>query len=347
MLLAIGRELELQQDYLRSQTVNTVYFGGGTPSLLTGGEIGSLLTTVDNLFCLEQDAEVTLEANPDDLTADKLTAFRKAGINRLSIGIQSFFDDELKLLNRAHSSAQAKACVEEAQAAGFENVSIDLIYAIPGQSINRWQENISQAVALNPQHISAYGLTIEEKTVFGRWKSRGTFIETPENEAALAFELLMNLAQQHNFEQYEISNFAKPGFQSRHNSSYWKGEHYLGVGPSAHSFNGVSRQHNKANNALYVKSIEGGKVPCDIEILSRENRINEYIFTSLRTQEGCSLQRLRDSWGFDLRTAAARPLRQLLNLQLVILDGDVLKLSLKGKLMADQIAVELFTATSD
>jgi len=344
LCIALEKEITLQKGYLDADTIDTIYFGGGTPSLLSSQQVVSLLNKINLQYPVSPNAEVTLEANPDDLSIAKLEELLDAGINRLSIGIQSFDDEVLKFLHRAHNVMEAEKSVLNARAVGFHNVSIDLIYAIPGQSADQWASNLAKAVALKPSHISAYGLTVEERTVFGRWKTKGTFAEVSEAEAASQFELMMEVLGQHGFGQYEISNFAQPGYRSKHNSSYWSGAPYLGIGPSAHSYNGSSRQYNVANNSLYIKKITQDIIPFERELLSRENQINEYIFTSLRTVEGCSLSKLLQKWGYDLLIENHEVIQQLRNNQLIDLANQVLYLTRKGKLVADQIAVELFAA---
>jgi oxygen-independent coproporphyrinogen III oxidase len=340
MCTAIAKELALQADYLNGEKIATLYWGGGTPSLLTAAELQIILDSVNKHFSLEENLEQTLEANPDDLTTEKLVLLRNLGFNRLSIGIQSFDDEVLKFFNRAHSAKEALKCMELARDAGFNNISMDLIYAIPGQSVDNWKKNIDRALALHPEHISAYSLTIEEKTVFGNWNRKGKLKPAEENDAALHFTTLMDVAEQNGYEHYEISNFCKPGFYSRHNSSYWKQAHYLGVGPSAHSYNSVSRQANVSINSRYQKSIEAGIVPAEIEVLTRENKINEYIFTTLRTSWGCDLSHLRETHGYDL--ASTEVLQKMKAQEWVIQRGTILLLTRKGKLLADQIASDLF-----
>lgn len=342
LVAAISRELHLQKDYLQNEPIETIYLGGGTPSLLTAAEINSIMDTIRSTHRLSENAEVTLEANPDDLTSAALRAFREAGINRLSIGIQTFHDGQLKSLNRIHDGAVARKSFLEAREAGFNNISIDLMYSLPGETAEDWMDDITQAISLNPEHISCYSLTIEEKTVFGKWAVSGKLIPEPDEVSAQHLELLMKELARAGYEHYEISNFCKPGFHSNHNSSYWRGVTYLGVGPSAHSFHGESRQHNVSNNARYIKSIQAGIIPFEREILSRENKINEYILTSLRTSWGIDLEILKNLHGYDLRTENADYLSQLMSKQLVTLENSILKLTRTGKLLADKISSDLF-----
>jgi oxygen-independent coproporphyrinogen III oxidase len=339
---AIAKELRLQVSYLGDERLETIYFGGGTPSLLSLNELEIIFFAIYKNYKVADDAEITLEANPDDLTKEKLSELKRVGINRLSIGVQSFQDDVLKFFNRAHDSKESMECIAYAREAGFANLSIDLIYAVPGQDLNQWGKNIEQAISLKPEHISAYSLTIEEKTAFGQWQKKGKLKAVDENESATNFELLMDLLTANGYEHYEISNFCKPGFYSKHNSSYWKQKKYLGVGPSAHSYNGDSRQFNVSNNQLYLKSIGKSRVPFEVEELSRENKINEYIFTTLRTQWGCDLSYLETQFDYPRNT---RLLQQLMDQQLLTLQGSVATLTRKGKLLADQIATDLFVSS--
>lgn len=339
---SIAREIELQKDYLATKTLTSVYFGGGTPSLLSVEELMLLMGTIISNFELNPSAEITLEGNPDDLTKDKLVALKEARINRLSIGIQSFNDSFLRFLNRAHNTDAALSCLAEAREIGFDNISLDLIYAIPGQTDTEWKRNIQTAIEQAPEHISAYSLTIEEKTTFGNWQRKGKLTQADEDTAASHFELLISMLTNAGYEHYEVSNFCKPGYYSKHNSSYWRQEPYLGVGPSAHSYNGESRQHNINNNAIYQKSLTELKVPFEIEILSRENKINEFIFTTLRTHWGCNLAKLKDDFNHDPLLANTNYINNLINGQLASLDQCILKLSSKGMLLADKIASDLF-----
>lgn len=342
MVKALVKELHLQKDFLNGEVINTVYFGGGTPSLLKCEELHSLLDAVRNLHQLNSTAEITLEANPDDLTDDTLTKVKQVGINRLSIGIQTFHNDLLKFMNRAHDSATALQAIQSARKAGFDNISIDLIYAIPGQDDVRWKEDIQQALLVNPEHLSCYSLTIEEKTVFGKWSAIGKLKTIEDDVAAYQLEVLMDTLSAAGYEHYEISNFAKPGFYSRHNSSYWKQKKYLGIGPSAHSYNGSIRQFNIANNHLYLKSIQKNEIPAEKEQLTMENKINEYILTTLRTQWGTDLTKLKQEFNVDLLQQNSAYIQQLIERDQATLANSVLILTRKGKLLADKIASDLF-----
>ncbi|WKZ59736.1 MAG: radical SAM family heme chaperone HemW [Cyclobacteriaceae bacterium] len=346
MVMAIAREIGIQKDYLGHELVNTIYFGGGTPSVLSPDEIHRLLQTINELHPVAPDAEITLEANPDDLHGDYLRAIRQAGVNRLSIGIQTFHDDLLRYMNRAHDRTIALKTFEAARHAGFANISLDLIYSIPGQDDNRWKADIEQALLLEPQHISCYSLTIEPQTVFGKWATTGKLRTIPDDLAANQFEILMDRLQLAGYEHYEISNFALPGFYSRHNSSYWRQENYLGVGPSAHSFNQVSRQFNVRNNHHYLKGITQGTIPAEKEILTIENKINEFILTTLRTQWGTDLTTLKHKYGYDLAEQNSAYLQELMQQKLIVVENEVITLTRSGKLLADKIASDLFIVSS-
>ena len=344
--MAIAREIGIQKDYLGHEPVNTIYFGGGTPSVLSPDEIHRLLQTINELHPVAPDAEITLEANPDDLYGDYLQAIRQAGVNRLSIGIQTFHDDLLRYMNRAHDRTTALKTLEAARQAGFANISLDLIYSIPGQDDSRWKEDIEQALLLEPQHISCYSLTIEPQTVFGKWATAGKLKAIPDDLAANQLEILMDRLQLAGYEHYEISNFALPGFYSRHNSSYWRQENYLGVGPSAHSFNQVSRQFNVRNNHHYLKGITQGTIPAEKEVLTIENKINEFILTTLRTQWGTDLTTLKHKYGYALTEQNSAYLQELMQQKLIVVEDEVITLTRSGKLLADKIASDLFIINS-
>src|SRR5258706_6908943 len=339
---AISLELALQKNYLDNEAIETIYFGGGTPSLLNEKELREIFDSIHKHFVVTDDAEITLEANPDDLSLENLQAIRKAGVNRLSIGIQSFDHDILNFLNRAHSAREAADCVDLARKVGFSNISLDLIYAIPSQNDDLWVKNIKRAIALSPEHVSTYSLTIEPKTVFGNWLKKGKLKIESDEAAARQMEILMDLLGHEGYEHYEISNFCQPNFYSRHNSSYWKQKKYLGIGPSAHSYNGSSRQYNIRNNSLYIQSLGQGKIPFEMETLSRANLINEYLLTTLRTSWGCDLGYLTKHFSFDLSVDRKKEIDQFQSLGLIEGKENVLVLTQKGKLLADKIAADLF-----
>jgi oxygen-independent coproporphyrinogen III oxidase len=341
LVKALASELHLQKKYL-DEPVNTIYFGGGTPSLLDTAEISFLLTEIEKNFALADHAEITLEANPDDLTREKLNSLYELGINRLSIGIQSFDDTVLRFLNRVHDSEAGYKCIAEARASGFTNISIDLIYAIPSQNKHDWMSNILKGIELEPEHISAYSLTIEEKTVFGRWAAKGKLIPAGEESSAEQLDVLLQILEKAGYEHYEISNFAKPSYYSRHNSSYWKQEPYLGIGPSAHSYNISSRQHNISNNHEYIRSIKMGQLPCTLEFLSIQDKINEYLLTTLRTCWGSDLFKLKREFNYDLINLQSGYIERLVNNKLAKIEKDHLILTRTGKFLADKISADLF-----
>ncbi len=340
MIRAMLRELELRKGFIAGP-LKTVYFGGGTPSLLSEGHLASLLDRIRDLYPIYPDAEITLEANPDDLSPEKLRALKQSGVNRLSIGIQSFDDAILKYLHRAHDSMAARRCLDESAKAGFNDLSLDLIYAIPGMTLASWKQTLRQALVFGPAHLSAYGLTIEDRTVFGQWKKKNRLIQVSEDEAASQFESMQDILVDAGYEQYEISNFSLPGFHSRHNSSYWMQEHYLGIGPGAHSYDGARRYLNVRNNALYVKAIMEGQLPAEEELLTRENKINEYLLTRLRTQWGCNLLELQKEFSDNLFVRRGTRLQHYQDQGLITITNNILQLTRKGKLLADQITEEL------
>ncbi|MFD2514094.1 radical SAM family heme chaperone HemW [Pontibacter locisalis] len=339
---AIARELELRQAYLQGQPVESIYFGGGTPSLLNQTELQLLLETVNRLFIVSADVEITLEANPDDLTPAKLQMLKEAGVNRLSIGLQSFHEPHLQLMNRAHNATESLQCVKDAQAAGFDNITVDLIYGIPAPDHSVWHNDLKKLFSLGVQHVSCYALTIEPDTALGRWSKKGKFTPSEDEFTAQQFEILLEQMHRNEFVQYEISNFCLPGYESRHNSNYWRGIHYLGVGPSAHSFNGPSRQFNVAHNKKYVDAIQQGKLPFELEELTLAEQANDYLLTSLRTIWGCDLNRIREEYDYDIALLHMEYLRGLEEKELATVKDNVLHLTDKGKLLADQITLDLF-----
>jgi len=340
-------EMELRKNYLPSPAapLETIYFGGGTPSLLTGAELARIFAAIELNFNVSPQAEITLEANPDDLTAAKLAELAASPVNRLSIGLQSFHEPHLRLMNRAHSAEESWQAVRRAQAAGFENISVDLIYGVPAPSHAIWEADLARLLELNVPHVSAYALTIEPDTAFGRRLQKGTFVAPPEEFVAQQFERLLAQLRTHGYEQYEISNFCQPGRESRHNANYWRGVPYLGLGPSAHSFDGRSRQYAVANNPQYVTAVlEEGQVPATVELLTPLDQANEYLLTTLRTSRGCDLAYLRDTLGLNILGERAEYLASLTAQGMATLSGDVLRLTDAGKLLADHITLELFAA---
>ncbi len=341
MVGCIVKEVELQVSYL-TENIVTIYFGGGTPSLLKIEDLQSMIDKIRSLFNVNNDPEITLEANPDDITADKLIAWKMVGINRLSIGVQSFFEEDLQWMNRAHSATQALASIELAQKFGFTNITIDLIYGTPTLTDEQWHQNVQTAINLGVTHLSCYALTVEPKTALDKMIQQHKIANVDADKQARHFELLMRWLADAGYEHYEISNFAKPGHRSQHNSSYWQGKNYLGLGPSAHSFNGNSRQWNVANNTLYMANITQNTVPFEIEILTITQQINEYIMTSLRTLEGLSLQYLQQKWGVDVAAKTLAASHTFIQQKKMILLDDYLQLTQTGKLLADGIASDLF-----
>ncbi|GAB2695264.1 radical SAM family heme chaperone HemW [Mucilaginibacter koreensis] len=331
----------MQKDYLNQQTVETIYFGGGTPSLLDADEINFLLDEIHRFHQVSSNAEITLEANPDDLSADKINALRQTPINRLSIGIQSFFDEDLKWMNRAHYAGQALQSVQLAQDAGFDNLTADLIYGYPLLSDGKWQHNLQTLFDLNIPHLSAYAMTVEPQTALDTFIRRKQQPAMNEQQSAHQFTQLMQAMQTQGYEHYEISNFCKPGRYSKHNSNYWKGVHYLGIGPSAHSFNGQSRQWNVANNAQYLKAVTDNIFAAETEELTTENRLNEYIMTSLRTQWGLDLEHLNNISSGTARTLLSEAQSYFDKAWLQQQDNHIY-LTPAGKLYADHIAAALF-----
>lgn len=342
LVQAMVDEIQLRKDYLGAAALDTVYFGGGTPSLLTAVQVNTLLDAIRKHFTIRPDSEITLEANPDDLIPAHLNALRSIGVNRLSIGIQSFQDSILRFLNRSHDARIAVESIKHARRSGFDNLNIDLIYGIPGLDTTVWLSDVRQAIDLKPDHISAYSLTIEPRTVFGNYASKGKLVLPPDDIVATHLELALARLEQAGYEQYEVSNFCRPGKESRHNSSYWKQQPYLGIGPSAHSYNQHTRQFNIANNHLYIKSIRDGRVPAETEILSTTHHVNEYLLTTLRTKWGSDLTLLTERYGYDLQARHGEFVRSLIDNGLAVTEQNILKLTRKGRLLADEITSRLF-----
>ena len=345
MVLALAKELQLRKDEFQFDAeipcIETIYFGGGTPSVLTVKEIQLLIDTVRQNYPVSQNPEITLEANPDDLSEENLSAFAAIGINRLSIGIQSFFEEDLKLMHRAHDSVQAKKCLELATRY-FDNISLDLIYGIPGMTNERWRQNIETALSFGIPHISSYALTVEPKTALNKLIQTGK-VAAPKDEVAQEhFMILVETLEANGLVHYELSNFGQENYFSRNNSAYWLGKKYLGIGPSAHSYDGVSRSWNVANNALYLKAIQKGELPREVELLSQEDRYNEYIMTGLRTIWGVSLVRIEQEFGPDYLNYLKQQSQKFISDGLLIITDGILKPTLKGKFLTDGIASDLF-----
>ena len=342
MLAAIAKELENRKNYLNGETIDTVYIGGGTPSILTKEELELLLNVVSGNFNLNSKAEITLEANPDDLTKQKLKELSSLAINRLSIGVQSFNNEDLIWMNRAHNSTQVDDCLENAQQAGFSNISIDLIYGLPKLSILEWENNLSKAIEKKIQHISAYCLTVEPKTALSKLVKLGNVIAPPDAEIVDQFERMQNMLSSNGFEQYEVSSFCKPSLESRHNSNYWTGEKYLGVGPSAHSYNGESRQWNLSNNGGYIKKINANQPSFEIEKIENKTAYNEYILTRLRTKWGIDIKYIVTKFHLNITESFKKELDHYLLLNYIKTENEVILLTQKGMMMADRIASDLF-----
>ena len=351
LLQALEREIDTQQfpfDVIPERNIETIYFGGGTPSLLTNDEIANLLSSIKQRFNIRADAEITLEANPDDINAGKLEAWKMAGINRLSIGIQSFFDEDLQWMNRAHNAGQARSCISLAKEYGFNDLTIDLIYGTPTLTDEQWKINVSTALELGVNHISCYALTVEDNTALHHFIKKGKLQAIDDIKQSRHFELLLQWMDEAGFEQYEISNFSKPGHRSRHNSNYWSGNAYYGFGPAAHSFDGKqTRWWNIANNAIYTDKINEGETVFEAEILTPVQRINEQIMTSLRTSDGLNLAEFNNrisniEESADISISFYNQLRRYEAEDLLQIENGIAKLTQKGKLFADGIASKLF-----
>ena len=347
LLSALKTELVLRKQEFQGQIVETIYFGGGTPSILTIDELRLLIEEVYRNYQVVENPEITLEANPDDLLsvqAQSRTIFEEyldIGINRLSIGIQSFFEDDLKGMNRAHSANEAKECLENATKY-FDNITIDLIYGIPNMSLEKWNENLRSAFNFGINHISAYALTVEPKTALDIFIKKGTYPSLNDDLALKHFNLLVSETEKKGFIQYEVSNFGKPDYFSKHNTSYWQGKPYLGIGPSAHSFNGKRRSWNVANNTKYIQSISQHKLPSEIEDLSGKDMFNEYVMTGLRTIWGISLDKIKSEFGSEYKESLEISAEKYIKDGLLFRENQILKTTNKGKFLADGIASDLF-----
>ena len=341
MVFALAKEIQMRKDDSYEETIETIYFGGGTPSVLTSAEINFLIDTVYHNYNVVENPEITLEANPDDLSEERILELSKSKINRLSIGIQSFFEEDLKMMNRAHNSAEAKKCLEYATKY-FDNISLDLIYSIPGMSNEKWKQNIETALSFGIPHISSYALTVEPRTALNKLIQTGK-IAAPNDEVAQEhFAILVETLESKGFIHYELSNFAKENYFSKNNSAYWLGKKYIGIGPSAHSYNGVSRSWNVANNPIFLKSIQEDRLPNENEILSVTDRYNEYIMTGLRTIWGVSLDRVQNEFGFDYLNYLQKQANKFLDDDLLFIENGILKPTKKGKFLTDGIASDLF-----
>lgn len=337
------KEISLRKDELQNKSLQSLYFGGGTPSILSPDEINRVIDEVLKYFSFENDIEITLEANPDDLDKNFLKGLSGSPVNRLSIGTQSFFDDDLKLMNRAHNASEAESSIKRAQDSGFENLSIDLIYGTPTSNFEIWKENLNRAIALQVPHISSYALTVEPKTALESWISKGKIISPKEEEQNKEFYYLSDFLKDNGFDHYEVSNFAKPGFYSRHNSAYWKYKEYLGIGPSAHSYNGFDvRSWNIANNQQYIKKLNSNLPAKEEEILSQEDQYNEMIMIGLRTIWGVDLESLNHKFPGKILEHFQNEIKQKQQEGILVIEDNHLKIPEKHWFMADGIASDLF-----
>ncbi len=343
MVNAIQQEIILRKDYLPEEKVETIYFGGGTPSLLNKDQLELLLNTIRYNFTVDENAEITLESNPDDLSKETLLMLKSAGVNRLSIGIQSFREEDLLLMNRAHNATQALQCVNDAKQAGFDNITIDLIYGLPNLTADAWTKNMDIAFGLGVDHLSCYSLTVEPKTALAAMIKQHKVNDIDEGASTLHFEMLMKAAAENGFEHYEISNFARNGKYSRHNTSYWQRKKYLGVGPSAHSYNGESRQWNVSNNPVYIRWLAENKIPAEIEELSVKDKFNEYIMTTLRTKWGIDAEFVKSEFGEQLLFELDAKLKLQIDEGMIQQSGSIFTLTEKGKYFADRVSSFLFT----
>ncbi len=343
MLDALKKELVLRKNYLQGEKVSTIYFGGGTPSLLSASELNEIFEIIYKIHSLTENPEITIEANPDDLTRYYLNDLkRETPVNRFSIGVQSFFDTDLIFMNRAHNAEQADAAIKYAQDIGFTNLTIDLIYGVPTSDNKRWKENLDKAISYNLPHISSYALTVESGTALYAQIKKKKIAPVEDEKTAQQFDILLQTLRLNGYEQYEISNFARAGQRARHNSNYWLGEKYLGIGPSAHSFNSASRQWNAANNPDYIKSIAENIIPMTVEILTTDQRYNEYVMTRLRTVWGCDVQEITEKFGEKYKTHFEKTVEKFIECGWINKTENVFSLTDAGKLMADFITRELF-----
>ncbi len=339
---ALLKEMEIQKDYLSGEHIETVYFGGGTPSLLDAGEIDKIIERLSKYHRIISSPEVTIEANPDDISRQKIKELLHTPVNRFSIGIQSFFDDDLNYLNRVHSGSEAEKSVISVLDAGYKNVTIDLIYGIPTLTDDKWGKNIEKFLNFQIPHLSSYALTVEPQTALDVLIRKGKMENVDEEKAVRHFKILMDAMKNENYIHYEISNFAKEGFYSKHNTSYWQGKKYLGLGPSAHSFDGNSRRWNIANLNKYIEGMKKGGKIVEQEILTLEQKYNEYVMTSLRTVWGTDIKYIEDTFGKNITSHYIKEIRKHINAKNVICNNGIYRLTKKGKLFADAIASDIF-----
>jgi oxygen-independent coproporphyrinogen III oxidase len=337
----IIKELHNRKDYLKNAAINTIYFGGGTPSILKFEEFNLIFKTIYELFQVNENAEITFEANPDDLSADYFNSIKELPFNRISIGIQSFDDEDLKRVNRRHTGNQAIQAVKNAQNAGFNNLSIDLIYGLPGQTLEKWKKQLEIGLSLNIQHISSYGLTYEEGTALWKQREMGKVINTDDEIMNAMYLHLVEQTSLHNFEAYEISNFALPGFRSRHNTAYWNQEPYLGVGPSAHSYNLTSRQWNVSSIKNYVEAFKSCAAYYEMEELTSHDKFNDYVMVSLRTSDGIDLNKINTEFGSEMMQFCINNLQSFIDSGKAIREGEKLRLTSDGIMISNLILIEL------
>ena len=346
MVLAIAKEIQMRKNEFQNEIVETIYFGGGTPSVLSSEEINFLISEIYKHFTVAENPEITLEANPDDLSSDRIIELVQSPINRLSIGIQSFFEDDLEMMNRAHNAEEAKRCLELATHY-FDNISLDLIYGIPGMTNQKWKQNIETALSFGISHVSSYALTVEPKTALNKLIQTGKIAKPKDEVAQEHFAILVEMLEANGFIHYELSNFGKENYFSKNNSAYWLGKKYIGIGPSAHSYDGVSRSWNVSNNTLYLKSIQKNELPNETEILSDLDRYNEYIMTGLRTIWGVSLDRIEKEFGNYYLDYLHKQAQKFIDDDLLYIENNILRPTPKGKFLTDGIASDLFLVNLD
>lgn len=343
MLSAIKKEIRLRHRELENKTLKSLYFGGGTPSVLTVDEIKSLIDEIQRYFIFDKEIEITLESNPDDLNKNFLKELSQTEINRLSIGTQSFFDEDLKLMNRAHNASEAESSIKRAQDFGLENISIDLIYGSPTSDLGIWKENLNKTIELQVPHVSSYALTVEPKTVLEKWIENGKVNSPEETEQNQEFYYMKDFLKDNGFDHYEISNFGKPGFHSKHNSAYWKSEPYVGIGPSAHSYNGnLERSWNIANNSIYIKNLNQNILSKQTEILSEKDRFNEMIMIGLRTSRGVDLDKMSQNFSSEITVVFHQEIQSKLQSGILKIEDNYLKIPEQHWFLADGIASDLF-----
>ncbi|MBT8299495.1 MAG: radical SAM family heme chaperone HemW [Maribacter sp.] len=346
MVSALKKELELRKEEGKDEVIETIYFGGGTPSVLDTSEINDLIGSVYSNYQVAENPEITLEANPDDLSKEKIVQLSKSPVNRLSIGVQSFFEQDLEMMNRAHNTKEAEECILEATRF-FDNISIDLIYGIPGMSNKRWRQNIEKALSFGIPHISSYALTVEPKTALANFIKKGKVKPIDDAQAQMHFHLLFDVLTKEGYDCYEVSNFGKPGYYSKNNTAYWLGKKYMGIGPSAHSYDGERRGWNINNNPKYLKAIGQSELPMTTETLSKNDKYNEYVMTGLRTSWGVSLERIRADYGDQYYHYLNQQSNKYVTQGLLILSKDQLMVTKKGKFLVDGIASDLFVVNLD